>query len=186
MGGAGLPLGGREMKLPLPLAPAVLILLCAVLGSDIVYQLIAAPVEIQPPHVAIRPQVVPPAAAHPFIAPLIRQFSEIDERSVFNPTREPVFSAVTAGDMGAGTPSDFALVGIIMGAERRIAVVKTPGAASAQNLAVGDTINAWRVTRIEPDYIVVQGGAGDHDMKVPLHTSRHAAPAEAPEQGEQQ
>jgi len=169
------------MKLPLRPTPAALIFLCALIGADLLYQLAAPAAEIQGPHVALRPQAARPPATQPFNPPPIGQFSEIDERSVFNPTREAVFSPATAGDAGAGTPSDFALVGIIMGAERRIAVVKTPGAASALNLAVGDTINAWRITRIEPDYIVVQG-QGSHDVKVPLQASGHAAATAAPEQ----
>lgn len=187
MVGAGLPVGGREMKLPVPLATGALIFLCAVLGADLLYQLMALPPDIQAPHVALRPQVAGQAAAHPFNPPSLSQFSAIDERSVFDPMRGPVFSPATQDSSEAGTPSDFTLVGIIMGPERRIAVVKTPGAASAQNISVGDTINTWRVTRIEPDFIVVQGGGADHDVKVPLHPSAHTVtPAGPPEQDEQQ
>lgn len=168
------------MKLPFPPTTAGLIFLCALLGADLLYQMIAPAPQFQAPHVALRPQATAQVAANAFILPPIGQFSAIDERSVFDPNRGPVFSAAGNDNAGAGTPSDFALVGIIMGPEKRIAVVKTPGAASAQNLSVGDTVNTWRVTRIEPDYIVVQGAAGDRDVRVPLHANEHAVTPAAP------
>lgn len=171
------------MKLPFPPVTAGLIFLCALLGAGLLYQMIAPPAEIQAPRVALRPQAAGQAAAQPFIPPPIGQFSAIDERSAFDPARGPVFSMAIGDNAEAGTPSDFALVGIIMGTGRRIAVVKTPGAASAQNLSVGDTISAWRVTRIEPDFIVVEGSDG-RDVKVPLHASEHAAAPAAPQPAE--
>jgi hypothetical protein len=171
------------MRLPLPLAPLGLIALCAVLGAGLLYQLAAPPAEIQPERVAIRTQPAVGPPGRPFVAPPFQQFSEIDERPVFSPLRQPVASPQFADSSGTGAPSDFVLVGIIMGTGRRIAVVKTPGPAPAQNVSVGGTINQWRITRIEPNYIVVQGNSGDQDIKVPLHPNEHAgAAAVQPEQ----
>lgn len=171
------------MKLPMPLVPAGLVLLCAVLGADLLYQLAAPPPEIQAPHVASRPQPAAQGTVTPFTPPPLQQFSEIDERPVFNPLRQPVLSPASSEVSMAGTPSDFALVGIIMGTGRRIAVVKTPGTASAQNISVGGVINEWRVTQIEPDYIVIRGNSGEHEVKVPLRSNERAGAQEAqPEQ----
>jgi hypothetical protein len=170
------------MRLPLPLAPLALIALCTLLGAGLLFQLAAPPPEIRPEPVALTPQSANGPPGRPFVAPPLQQFSEVDERPLFSPLRQAAPSPQLADTAGAGSPSDFALVGIIMGTGRRIAVVKTPGPAPAQNVSVGDTINDWRVTRIEPNYIVVQGGSGGQDIKVPLHPNEHAGGGVAPPQ----
>ncbi len=171
------------MKLAMPLAPLGLMVLCAFLAAGLLYQLVAPPPEIHPERVAIRAQPVVGPPGKPFVAPPLQQFAEIDERPLFSPLRQAGPSPQLGDTSAAGSPSDFVLVGIIMGTGQRIAVVKTPGPAPAQNVSVGGTINQWRVTRIEPNYIVVQGGSSDQDIKVPLHPNGKTGVSEVqPEQ----
>lgn len=175
------------MKLPLPLAPAGLILLAALLGTDLLYQSFAPPKEFHPPPSTINFPAAAPATHTGFVAPPAGEFAEIDERPVFSPQRKPMGSQLSDVDMSqTGAPSNLTLVGIIMGPDKRIAVLKAAGSATAQNVSVGGMIEGWRVTRIESSYIVLHQDLSDQDVKLPMVFGVHAAGTPGAQPGAQQ
>ncbi len=165
------------MKLPLPPVPAGLMLLSLVLCVDLLYQISAPPEEFHPAPTTLRLPTAAPGTHKAFMPPPETDFSEIDGRSMFSPQRKPMQSLLSDYGGSEGNASDLALVGIIMGPDKRIAVLKTTGSAAAQNVSVGGTIRGWRVTRIESDYIVLHANSGDQDVKMPLRFNEHSTNA---------
>jgi hypothetical protein len=162
------------MKLPMPPVPAGLVLLAAVLAVDLLYQSAAPPREFHPTPSTIKFPSAAPATHTGFVVPPAGEYSEIDERPIFSPQRKPMGSQLSDVDMSAtGTPSNLALVGIITGPDNRIAILKTAGSAATQNVSVGGTIEGWRVTRIESNYIVLHQDSSDQDVKLEMLFNTH-------------
>lgn len=162
------------MKLPMPPVPAGLLLLATVLTIDLLYQASAPLREFHPTLSTIKFPSVAPARHAEFVVPPAVAYSEIDERPIFSPQRKPMGPQLSDVDMSAtGTPSNLALVGIIAGPDKRIAILKTAGSAAAQNVSVGDTIEGWRVTRIESNYIMLHKDSSDQDAKLEMLFNMH-------------
>lgn len=175
------------MKLPVPLAPASLMFLAVLSGSELIYEISAPPLQFRLPKVAVRPQSEAPAPQRGFVAPPLQEFSEIDERMVFSPLRKAARSELAGAS--AGAIADVALMGIVVGPKDRIAVVKTPGSPAAQNVSVGGTVNGWLVTRIEADHIVLHANATGEEVELQMRSKNPGSgaliarqPEETPDQ----
>lgn len=109
-----------------------------------------------------------------FVMPAQQEFAQLSERPLFSSTRRPlpvVPAVAAAGAPGGGVappppPPNLLLLGILVSPQARLALIRIPGAQSAQRLTVGQTVGGWEVTHILEDHIVLRSGAMDREVKV--------------------
>ena len=159
------------MKIALP---ASLFALSACLAVAIAYELAAPlePVGIDAPRTPVLRGDGPQAPA--YAPPSIDQFADIDARPVFNPTRKPLADVGSAAS-ASGSPSDLSLVGVMISADRSVALLKSKTTSITTSVAVGDIMNGWRVVRIDPTKVSLRGAGGMVD--VPLATPGSQSPS---------
>ncbi len=154
--------------------------LCLLLALSCGYELVAPPPEVAIP--VLRWRTVnasqPLAMAQPF--PAVEAFAALDARPMFNPARKPIElpedkpSALTA----LPPPTDLALMGVIIGGDKRIALVRAGTSPVAESVIVGGQLSGWQVSAIEPDHITLHAGSNDYTIN--LHANRPAGPASPP------
>ncbi|MEJ1968517.1 MAG: hypothetical protein WDN03_07800 [Rhizomicrobium sp.] len=148
------------------LLPTGLSALAVALLLVIAYQALApvAPVAEPAPLAAIRP--APATVALPaFAPPLQRAFAIINERSAFDPARQPVDEPRAAGP-ARFAPPDVTLVGVAIGAGMSVALLKRPGGQAAISARTGQDIDGWELASIGPDFVVLRSGATDFTIRV--------------------
>ncbi|HEY0301683.1 MAG TPA: hypothetical protein VGC36_10135, partial [Rhizomicrobium sp.] len=141
------------------LLPAALLGTSLLLGGAILYEAVAPldPVAIETPLSATRPAAALRAAV--YTPPPVELFADIDARPLFSAKRRPLADP-QAGAAAAAT-SDFVLVGVIMGGERAVALLRSKSTSTTMSAGVGDTVNGWRVARIDATTVTLRGGAGE-------------------------
>ena len=130
----------------------------------------------------VEPIEVPPALAREasesapvqtsFIPPSRDEFAIVNARPLFSPTRASIGEPSETGMMHAGPP-DIMLLGVMIGPARSIALLKRPQDAVATTAFVGQTIDGWRLVRIEPGRIVLHGNMADYP--IPLRSASEGA-----------
>jgi hypothetical protein len=153
------------MRYPLPPLFVTMSGLVFLLGGILAYQVLAPITQYEVPQAAPRELVLPSPAAPPFLPPAFAQFSEIDEHPLFVPDRRAFNSAEAVKGIQQRVPPELTLIGIILDASRKIAIVK-PRAAATKYLTLGQTLEGWRVAAIEVDHVELQ--SGDETFKVTL------------------
>lgn len=161
-------------------ATALLIILCVMLFTWLLYEIFAPLPQLQPPKITLPKRASIQYAVKEFVPPPLEQFTVIDERTVFSPLRLPVRTAKEKEALAqVRPPPSFVLVGVILSGTDRIAITRAPGANESVNVTVGKTIEGWEVSRIEPDHIELH--AGDDTVQLPLYPpSSSQAPMPGP------
>jgi hypothetical protein len=136
--------------------PALLLVACLALAWLIYEQLGEAAPTLEPAARAGAQQAAPAAAAQPeipqFSMPRVETFAAIVERPIFSPTRRPPPEAeVTLDD--AFSNLDLLLVGVVISADERIAIVLPKNHTDVVRLGVGDLFQGWVVHAIEADRV---------------------------------
>jgi len=147
-------------------AQLVLSAACAVLILAIAYELMAPIPTYAVPSVHVAGAVVLPALPGAFVPPSENAFASVTDRPLFDISRKKyVPSSTPAEDKAAPPPlPNLLLVGVILGSDRKLAMLKPSEAALAMSYAVGDQIGGWQVTEIDPDHIVLKSGATEHEI----------------------
>ena len=148
------------MKLPLSFGAVFLLLLATGLSGALAYELIAPYESFDLPHVPAHKAVAVEPATN-FVAPPLANFSNIDEHSIFNPTRKEFRIPERAQERPHPAPPSAILVGVILADKQRIAITKKPGVLSALNVLPGQMLDGWKVAAIEADHVDLTADGGD-------------------------
>lgn len=144
-----------------------LLALCALLTLILIYE-VEAPVgdfEVASVNRA-SDEPLPRAAGRPFLIAPVETFSAINERSMFDPARKAVASQTNKGVAAGAPPPPVVLVGVIIDQQNRLALLKSPDQPLAKGVRLGEAIDGWQVTAIEPDRIVLHAGVTDAEIKL--------------------
>lgn len=148
--------------------PASLAVACLGLGGTIAYEALAPIPAIEvasaPPRVETPVSTVAQPAVF-YVPPPKEDFAPVNARFAFSPTRQ----AVTEPSEGGATdlaPPDVTLVGVIIGPQKSVAILKTPGAALAISAAVGQMVEGWQLVRIEAGRVVLHANASDFEIRL--------------------
>jgi len=168
----------RPGRTPLLLAAA-----CAALVGGIYIELDSP--DIEPPAkaamAAAREPEQRPIQDPSFSMPPLRNFSGVLSRPLFSETRRPPLQPAVAADARAAT---FTLVGTILSAQERHALVEHGQPARLERISEGQDIDGWTVEQILPDRVVfgradarIEIKAKDSSLRpVPSRRAAGAAP----------
>ena len=142
--------------------------LCVVLGIAAAYEMLAPLPAYSVPTVHIAGPAELPAAPAPFVAPPEGAFAAITERPLFDALRTKYVPRPTPEQQKAAPPPPptLLLVGVIIDAERRMAMVKSSEAMLATSVGIGAEIGGWEVSAIEPDRIVLKAGTAEDEIRL--------------------
>ncbi len=101
-------------------------------------------------------------------------YAAILERPLFSPSRRPIGPA--AAPSAASSPSGLALLGVVAGAGRTIALIRTGEGAPATKAEAGQDVAGWQVTALTPAGVVLERQGGRLQLELPF---KAAAPAPA-------
>jgi hypothetical protein len=119
-------------------------------------ELPAQPAIVRPVPVSLPPAYAPPPEG---------EFAVISARPVFDPARRPVGEPEAAG-MQSLAPPDLALVGVAIGSGTSVALLKKTTGGAAISVHLGDAIDGWKLTRIEPGLVVLHAAGTDFTVKM--------------------
>jgi hypothetical protein len=145
--------------------PATLLCASLLLGGAIVA---ASVMPVEPVTVEIPPaprHIAPVAPPAPYAPPPEAMFADIDARPLFSMQRKPLADPALAGT-AASTANDFSLAGVIMGGDKAIALLRIKSTSSTMSAVVGDTVNGWRIAKIDATAVTLRSATGD--VTVPL------------------
>jgi len=165
--------------------PAQLLLtsLCALLGVSFVYEVAAPLREFSVPVIEHHRSAAPAVAPVPFVPPSVDAFSAINDRSLFDAERRAIAPASTPTQGGAAPPPpNVVLVGVIIDARDRLALVKTPESPLAVSVKLGASIGGWQVSAIEADRIVLRAGPANDEIRLDAAHSNATVPPAQPQQ----
>jgi hypothetical protein len=154
------------------IAPAqiALLSLCFLMAALTVYELSVPPAEFVLPIVHLEPRLASASPPPGFIAPPPDNFSAINDRPVFIPSRKPLAlpadKTTTAATTSAPPLPSLAVVGVILDGQNSLAMVKLAGAPFAQAMAVGASIGGWQITSVGPDKIVLHAGPFEQEVRL--------------------
>lgn len=139
-----------------PLSTGLLLLGCAALGGIIALEL-SSELSLAPGVTAAAPAApdIPEVEIEPFVPPPPDSFTEIGERPLFVPTRRPFVPPPEAEaeaipvEEPPPEPLLAELVGVVLAGQQRAALVQEQGAAGPRRLAIGQTVDGWRVEEVE-------------------------------------
>ncbi len=137
----------------------LLLLLCLGLGYAVYAELgsgPADPADLTVTKVAPEPAAVPPAEPA-FTLPPLGDFSETVARPLFLPSRRPLAPAEDA-PAEAVTRDLFTLMGVIISADERMALVKRRKTGEVLRLIEGQRVDGWLVEAIMPDRLALSHG----------------------------
>jgi hypothetical protein len=130
---------------------------------------------------------LPPAA--PAEAPLARfvpppdvRFAEIARRPLFIPGRRPQENLEPVKPPPPVPPPVLQVQGVVLAPDRRYAIIKHGNPPKLASLAVGATVDGWRIESIESDYVALRSGTTRLEFPVgkPATPTQRARPAAAP------
>jgi hypothetical protein len=101
------------------------------------------------------PEVAAPS--HALDLPPLADFAAVVDRPLFTPSRRP--SASDKRALGAGLGGRYRLLGLVTAGERRRALLAD--GSRVVEMKEGDTVEGWRIKRIEQDRLVLSSGAGE-------------------------
>lgn len=145
-----------------------LLVLCLVLGYVVYTELRSGPAEpalVTEAAVAPEPAAVPPAEPA-FTLPPLEDFSETVARPLFLPSRRPLAPAEDAS-AEAGVMRDlFTLIGVIIFADERMALVKRRETGEVLRLIEGQRVDGWLVEAIMPDRVTLSHGEETEEVEL--------------------
>lgn len=112
-----------------------------------------------------------------FDPPSRQAFAAVDERLVFNPSREPVAALSQPGATDSSSlPSDLSLVGVILDDNTKLAMFKSGTAPLAVGVPLGGSIEGWQVTRIDAESVALRAGGPEQEMSLSTNKAPPAPP----------
>lgn len=156
------------------LVPGILFAVSLTLGAAIAYEAVAPldPLAVETPRLPARhASAAKPAAYAP---PSIVLFADIDARPLFSSARKPLQDLTQTGG-GAAATSDFVLVGVILGGERAVALLRNKSTSATVSATVGDLVAGWRVARIDATTVTLRDNSGE--FVVPLDGPANRPPS---------
>lgn len=128
---------------------------------------VAAPAPASPPSLASRPV---------FIMPPLSSFADVLARPLFSETRRrPKVSSSPDGK-----PADFTLVGIVISPTERHVLLSHGTPAQLEHLAVGQSVDGWTVTAIEPSRVLLAQGGRETEIGTGKKPQEPAKPESPP------
>lgn len=150
---------------------------CAALGTALVYVVATPSPALQVP-ASRAPTILALAEPPPaFVAPPRESFASISDRPLFDVTRQRYVPPPKLDSEKAPPLPKMFLVGVIIDAQTRIAMLKAPDAALAKAVSVGEDLEGWQVSEIEPDRIVLKAGMKENEIRL---DANKVSPAVAP------
>lgn len=139
-----------------PLSTGFLLLGAAALATIIALEL-SQEISFAPDVTAAAPAApdIPEVEIEPFVPPPPDRFTEIGERPLFVPSRRPFVPPPEgeAEDPAVEEPPPepllAELVGTVLAGDQRAALVQEQDAAAPRRLAIGQTVDGWRVEEVE-------------------------------------
>jgi len=111
-----------------------------------------------------------------FIMPPLSSFADVLARPLFSETRRRPKAGAARDDK----PADFTLVGIIISPTERHALLSHGTPAQLEHLAVGQSIDGWTVTAIEPSRVLLAQGGRETEIGTGKKPQEPAKPAPPP------
>jgi hypothetical protein len=145
------------------LGTALLAVLCIGFAAIVFFEL-EPPLADPGARAAARPQQKPAlaAASEPrFTMPPVRDFGEVLARPVFSETRRP--PAPEAAASGATAP--FALVGVVLSAKDRHALLEHGLPPHIDRVAEGQEVDGWTLEAVQLDRVVLRRGDNRVEVK---------------------
>jgi hypothetical protein len=135
------------------------------LGAVLAYQWFAPvpPIAVAQAKTVVRAEA-PPALPR-YDPPSEDQFASINARSAFDPERAPVAEPPEEGTASV-TPPDISLVGVAIGGEKSVALLKSPGAMEGISATLGQVVDGWSLVRIAPGFVVFHANGTDYTVKL--------------------
>ncbi len=144
----------------------LLLLLCLGLGYAVYAELgsgPADPADLTVTKVAPEPAAVP-LAEPAFTLPPLGDFSETVARPLFLPSRRPLAPAEDAPAEAGVVRNLFTLMGVIISADERMALVKRRKTGEVLRLIEGQRVDGWLVEAIMPDRLALSHGAETEEV----------------------
>lgn len=140
----------------LPLAPLLPLALCLALGGVIYVELDQPPIDASATAApAPRSEATGTSRDNPgFAMPPLRGYAEVVERPLFSETRRPSVEAAPVDPRS----SAFNLVGIVISAQQRHALIEHGQPPRLEHATEGQEIDGWTVESIQRDRVVLQRG----------------------------
>ena len=158
------------------IVPGILFGVSLTLGAAIAYEAVAPldPVKVEPTFVPARHA----AAAKPvsYAPPSVELFADIDARPLFGSTRKPLQDLTQSNGATAAT-SDFVLVGVILGGEHAVALLRNKSTSATMSATVGDLVSGWRVARIDATTVTLRANSGEFVIPLDGPANRPPSPA---------
>ena len=146
-----------------------LLILSAVLAGVLALEVMAGPFFV-PEATSVSPgaknSVVLPRES-PAEKPAISTFAEVVERPLFTPSRRPP-PPKTDSTIAASPekPETFDLIGVIISADRRMALLRTVASSEVMQAVEGQSIGGWEVHAIKPTQVVLRRGNDSEVIKI--------------------
>lgn len=155
------------MTIALPKPQLFLIALCGILGLFLIYEIFAPLSDVAVPTLQTRSSPAPLRLQSPVAMPSLASLAVFNERPIFSAQRKPIVPApIGAAATTPPPPPVAALVGVIIDAQRRIALIKSASSPLAVAVGIGGTVEGWQLTLIEPDRVVLHQGSTDNEIKL--------------------
>jgi hypothetical protein len=123
-----------------------------------------------------------PTAARPREERPLSDFAEIVGRPLFAATRRPYVPAEAPAARAEPAPAEpsrpppnVRLIGIVIDAGKRRALLRTPEQPRGRWVEEGETIEGWQVRQVQADAAILAFGTGTHELR--LYPARGASAA---------
>ncbi len=135
------------------------------LGAVLAYQILAPvpPIRVVARRTAAQPEIARPVPVYQ--PPPEQDFAVINMRPVFDPARQPVAESAQSGQTTL-PPPDVSLVGVVIGPQKSVALLKPANTALATSAVVGQIVEGWQLVRIEAGLVVFHANATDVTVRL--------------------
>jgi type II secretory pathway component PulC len=159
--------------------PGGLFALALALAATLAYQAFAPVPPIAAAQVGPVPHAETSLTVPVFQPPPEQDFAIINRRAAFDPARQPVAEPSETADTNQ-PPPDVSLVGVAIGPQKSVALLKAANGGSATSAEVGQIVEGWQIVRIESGSVVFHANATDFTVTLRKATGL-APPIAAPE-----
>jgi len=141
---------------------------CGALFLILSYEIIAPRPAYSVPQVSVAPIPALPKPPGLLLAPPASEFAAIADRPLFDAQRKKYVPPPVdpTAKQAPPPPPTLSLVGVIIDADHKIAMVKSSDGMLAASMSEGAEIGGWHLATIEPDRIVLKFGASEHEVRL--------------------
>jgi len=146
--------------------------LCGALALSIAWEVYAPLPSFAVPEIAVRDRPTQNTPQPMFMIPPQGAFDAINDRPIFSQSRKSIAPAPIGPAAAPPPPPSVALIGVILDAQNRLALVKTPSSPLEVSVGVGGSIGGWQVAQIAPDRIVLRLGTAEDEIKLEANRAK--------------